>query len=132
MVVALTSTSSSLFVNLRKGVGILTLALIKTKQATVEIRSACNQGQPFCSIAPRLQWLLSSIDQRLVLRGQQALEFAQARFNLARLAAVTRHRIESFQSVAGDAENGRIFGGNPAAGNEFLGHTQGHSTRRFC
>src|SRR5881397_3283261 len=65
-------------------------------------------------MTPTLLWSFSSVYQRLVLRGQQALEFAQARFDFTRLTTVAHHRIQRLQSVAGDAQDGGIFGGNPA------------------
>src|SRR4030095_5792802 len=83
---------------------------------------------------PPLQYSNSSslrINQGLVLCGAHGLEFPQAGPDFPWLAAMANYRVESLQAVAGDAKNGGILGGNPAAGNEFLGHGCGHAPGRL-
>src|SRR5262245_27274001 len=105
-VAAPTSISSSLLVNFRSGVGILTLVVI-------------NQNA------------FSSTHRRLSLRRQQALEFPQARLDFARMTAVSGDGVERFQAITRDTQHERIFCGNLAAGNEFLGNANRHPAGGF-
>ena len=62
---------------------------------------------------------------------QQRLEFAQARLDFARFAAMTLHGVERLQSVAGDADDGGRILRNLAARNQFLRHAHGHAAGGF-
>src|SRR5258708_5162339 len=100
IVAALISTSSSLLVSLRRGVGIRTYPAINSL--------LCGE-------------LLGLVHQRL--------ELAQARLDLARVAAMAVDGVQCLEAVAGDADDDRIFRGNFSRGNEFLGHAHGHAAR---
>src|SRR3954454_16981643 len=106
-VAASTSTSSSLFVSLRSGVGIRTFFAIGFK---------FKSGAHTCGI---------------FLCCEQALEFTEARLYRPRFAHMTVNCIERFKAVARHAEHGRVRGRNPSRGNQFLGHADGYSAGRF-
>src|SRR5687768_13224751 len=100
MVAALTSTTSSLLVSLRSGVGIRTFFAIKL-----------------------------DVNQSAFRRRQDSFEFAEAGFDFARLAGVAVDRIESLQAVSGDAEYNGIFGGNLARRDQLARDTERHAAR---
>ena len=58
---------------------------------------------------------------------QQRLEFAQARLDFTRFAAVTVDGIQGLEAVAGDADDGGRDPWNLAGRNELLGHAHGHA-----
>src|SRR5438552_3694627 len=103
MVFAFTSTTSSLLVSLRNGVGILTVCAII---------SLC-----ICKVR--------------FFRREQRLKFAQARLDLARLPGMSIYGVKGLEAIAGHAEDHGIFGRNFSRGNEFPGHADGHTASRF-
>src|SRR2546423_227697 len=103
MVFAFTSTTSSLLVSFRKGVGILTVCAI--------IYLCICKGRFFGR--------------------KQRLKFPQARLDLARVPGVSIYGVKSLESIASDAQDHRIFGRNFSRGNEFPGHTDGYAPSRF-
>src|ERR1017187_652497 len=130
MVAALTSTSSSLLVNLRSGVGIRTFfGIIKNG-----LLDCWSNRLMEASINPAIHsssnptWF-SCI--HLFFMRQQGFELAQARLDFARLAPGAGHGFECLQAVAGDTENGGIISRNFARRNEFLRHAYGHAARRL-
>ena len=58
---------------------------------------------------------------------QQRFEFAQARLDFTRFAAVTVDGVQGLEAVAGDADDGGRVLRNLAGCNEFLGHAHGHA-----
>src|ERR1017187_10012759 len=130
MVAALTSTSSSLLVNLRSGVGIRTFfGIIKNG-----LLDCWSNRLMEASINPAIHsssnptWF-SCI--HLFFMRQQRLEFAQAGLDFARFAYMAGHGVERLQSVAGDAKDRGIISRNFARRNEFLRHTHGHTAGRL-
>src|ERR1041385_36090 len=103
MVRALTSTSSSLLVSLRSGVGMRTLVAIKISSGVHRTNFICHQR----------------------------FELAQARPDFARLANVAIDRVERLQSIAGDAEHGGIIRRNFTGRNELFGDAHGDAARRL-
>src|SRR3954471_7491067 len=101
---AFTSTSSSLLVSLRNGVGILTLADI-------------NQSDRNCS--------------DFGFGVEQGFEFAQARLDFARLADMAGHRFECLEPVAGDAQHRRIVRSYFAGVDQLLGDANGDAAGSF-
>src|SRR6186997_1409248 len=95
MVAAFTSTISSLLVNFRNGVGILTF---------VGIIILVHPGDE-----PRVSHSGSGVDQRRILGGEQWLELTQAGLNLARMAAMPIDGIKRLEAIARHAENDGIL-----------------------
>src|SRR5258705_7909817 len=93
MVAALTSTTSSLLVNLRSGVGIRTFFAINL-------------------------W----VHNGAVVGREDTLKFAEAGFDFARVAGVAVDRIQRFQAIAGDAQHDGILSGNFARSNQLPRH----------
>ena len=58
---------------------------------------------------------------------QQRFEFAQARLDFTRFAAVTVDGVQGLEAVAGDEDDGGRVLRNLAGCNEFLGHAHGHA-----
>src|ERR1041385_3578134 len=101
---AFTSTSSSLLVSFRNGVGILTLADI------FQLGRDCSEFG-------------FGVEQRF--------EFAQDRLDFAGFADMADHRVESFESVAGDAKNGGIVRTDFSGLNKFLRDADSHAAGGF-
>src|SRR5438477_6260510 len=93
MVEASTSTTSSLLVSLRNGVGIRTFFAIDL--------------------------VLGSWGGK-ILSGEQRLEFTQTRLDLLRLARMAVDGIERFQTISCDTKHHGILGRNLPGGNEFF------------